>query len=77
MSTSPRSVTSVTTGSPADAAGLLVGDLMLDFDSHPVESPEDLLDLLLGDRVGKDVAVRVLRGGTAQTLTVRVGERTE
>ena len=70
-------VVAVTTGSPADAAGLLVGDLMLDFDSHPVESPEDLLDLLLGDRVGKDVAVRVLRGGTAQTLTVRVGERTE
>ena len=70
-------VVAVTTGSPADAAGLLVGDLMLDFDGHPVESPEDLLDLLLGDRVGKDVAVRVLRGGAAQTLTVRVGERTE
>jgi S1-C subfamily serine protease len=70
-------VVAVTSGSPADAAGLLVGDLMLDFDAHPVESPEDLLDLLVGDRVGKSVPVRVLRGGAPQTVTVRVGERTE
>jgi S1-C subfamily serine protease len=28
-----------------------------------VEAPEELLDLLLGDRVGKTVALKVLRGG--------------
>jgi S1-C subfamily serine protease len=67
----------VTSGSPADAAGLLVGDVVLEFDGHPVESPEDLLDLLIGDRVGKSVPLRVLRGGAAQTLTVRVGDRAE
>ena len=70
-------VVAVTPDSPADTAGLMVGDVMLDFDGHPVESPEDLLDLLVGDRVGKGAAVRVLRGGTAQTVTVRVGERKE
>ena len=68
-------VVGVTAGSPADAAGLLIGDVMLDFDGHPVEAPEDLLDLLAGDRVGTSVSVRVLRGAAIQELTVRVGER--
>ena len=42
----------MTGDSPAAAAGVLVGDVLLEFDGHAVESPEELLDLLLGDRVG-------------------------
>ncbi|HEX7138334.1 MAG TPA: trypsin-like peptidase domain-containing protein, partial [Vicinamibacterales bacterium] len=53
----------VTTGSPAATSGLMVGDVILDFDGHAVDSPEDLLDLLRGDRVGRSVPLRVLRGG--------------
>lgn len=68
-------VVGVTPGSPADAAGILVGDVMLEFDGHPVESPEDLLELLRGDRVGRRVGLRLLRGGEAQGLEVVVGER--
>jgi S1-C subfamily serine protease len=68
-------VVGVTTGSPAAAAGLLVGDVLLEFDAHPIESPEELLDLLLGDRVGRTVPVKVLRGGAVVELTVAVGER--
>ena len=65
----------MTAGSPAAAAGVLVGDVLLEFDGHPVEAPEELLDLLLGDRVGRAVALKVLRGGDAAELTVTVGER--
>jgi len=68
-------VVGVTSGSPADAAGILVGDLLVAFDGHPIESPEDLLDLLVGDRVGREVRLRLLRGGTASELAVTVGER--
>ena len=68
-------VVGVTSGSPAAAAGLLVGDILVQFDGHPVESPEDLLDLLLGDRVGRSVPLRILRGGTSMDVTVAVGER--
>ena len=68
-------VVGVTSGSPAAAAGILVGDLLVAFDGHPIESPEDLLDLLVGDRVGREVRLRVLRGGTASELPVTVGER--
>jgi serine protease DegQ len=68
-------VVGVTSGSPAAAAGVLVGDVIVDFDGQPVESPEDLLDLLLGDRVGRSVPVRLLRGGSPVALNVRVTER--
>ena len=68
-------VVSVTSGSPAAEAGVLVGDLLLDFDGHPIASPEDLLDLLTGDRVGRPVPLRMLRGTSAVTATVTVGKR--
>jgi S1-C subfamily serine protease len=68
-------VVGVTSGGPASQAGVLVGDLLLEFDGHPVEAPEELLDLLLGDRVGRAVALKILRGGTVAEVTVTVGER--
>jgi S1-C subfamily serine protease len=68
-------VVGVTGDSPAAAAGVLVGDVLTEFDGHPIESPEDLLDLLLGDRVGRKVTLKVLRGGKAADVTVTVGER--
>ncbi len=68
-------VMGVTDGSPAAAAGILVGDVLTDFDGEPVESPEDLLDRLVGDRVGRQIAVRLLRGGAVKELPITVGER--
>jgi serine protease DegQ len=68
-------VVGVTSASPAAAAGVMVGDVLLDFDGHPITSPEDLLDLLVGDRVGREVALRALRGGAVSDLKVTVGER--
>jgi S1-C subfamily serine protease len=68
-------VVSVTSGSPAATAGVLLGDIILEFDGHAVGSPEDLLDLLIGDRVGRRVPIRVLRGGVPTELAVTVGER--
>jgi len=68
-------VVGVTPGSPAAAAGVLVGDLLLDFDGHAIASPEDLLDLLAGDRVGRAVPLRTLRGTSSLTATVTVGKR--
>jgi len=68
-------VVGVTNGGPAAAGGLLVGDLLLEFEGHAIESPEDLLDVLAGDRIGRKARLQVLRGGTAVDLTVTVGER--
>jgi S1-C subfamily serine protease len=68
-------VVGVTKESPAAAAGLLVGDVLLALDDRVVESPDDLLDLLGGDRIGKPTALHLLRGGKEITVTVTVGER--
>jgi len=68
-------VVGVTAASPAAAAGILVGDLLLDFDGLAIGSAEDLLDLLVGDRVGRAIPVRIMRGTTIVTATVTVGKR--
>ena len=68
-------VMAVLPGTPAAAAGLLVGDLIVALDGHPVESPEDLYDLMSGDRVGGEVQLRVVRGGASMEVPVTVGER--
>ncbi len=41
-------IVAITPAGPAEQAGLLVGDLLLEFDSKPIETPEDLPALLAG-----------------------------
>jgi serine protease DegQ len=68
-------VTGVVDGTPADTAGLLVGDVIVSFDGQAIEEPQALVTLLRGDRVGKPVTLTVLRGVKAQDIAVTVGER--
>jgi S1-C subfamily serine protease len=70
-------VIGVTSGSPAEQAGILVGDAILQFDGQPVEAPDDLLDLLSAPRVGQTVTARVLRGDSAREVGITVSERPE
>ncbi|MEN3339686.1 MAG: serine protease DegQ [Acidobacteriota bacterium] len=68
-------VVAITDGSPADAAGIMVGDLLLEFDGRPTETADDLLDLLSGSRVGQALTARTLRGGAVRDVQVAVAER--
>ena len=68
-------VLDVKSGTPAEEAGLLVGDLLLSLDGHALVSPDELFDLLVGDRVGQKVAFKVLRGTVATEVGVTVAER--
>jgi serine protease DegQ len=68
-------VVGVTPDGPAAAAGVLVGDVLLDFDGHPTSSPEQLLAQLFGAGVGRQAPLKVLRGGKVAELTVTIGER--
>jgi S1-C subfamily serine protease len=70
-------VAGVTADSPASRAGVLVGDVVVGLDGQSIESAEDLLDLLVGERVGRTAALRIVRGGEARELPVTVGERLE
>ena len=68
-------VLDVTAGGPAEAAGVLIGDIVLDLDQQAIASVDDLLALLNTERVGRSVPLRVLRGAAATDLSVTIGER--
>ena len=68
-------VVSVSPDAPAAQAGILVGDVILAADGQTIGSPEELLDWLTGDRVGKTATLRVLRGGKPTEVSVTIGER--
>jgi S1-C subfamily serine protease len=55
-------------GSPAAAAGVRPGDLILDLDGRPVEGVGDLQRLLDGEAVGRRMDVRVARAGNLLNL---------
>lgn len=61
--------------SPAGRGGLLMGDTIVALDGQPVRHIDDLQALLSGDRVGKSVPVRIVRGGQVQNMTVVIGEK--
>jgi S1-C subfamily serine protease len=66
---------SVEDGSPAEKGKLFIGDIIVGLDGHAVTHLEELLALLSGDRVGKEVPVQILRGGQLQEVKVTIGER--
>jgi len=68
-------VVSVEVGSPAESAGIFLGDTIVSVNGQAVRDLDDLLALLPGEQVGKTVPVRILRGGQAQELKVTVAER--
>ncbi|HET9372633.1 MAG TPA: trypsin-like peptidase domain-containing protein [Vicinamibacterales bacterium] len=68
-------VVGVVPDSPAEAAGFLVGDVLLAFDGVTIDSPERLLETLARSRAGATAMARVLRGSTPSEFSVVVGER--
>lgn len=68
-------VVSVETGSAADSAGMTLGDVMLAFDNEALESLKQVQALLGPQSVGKELKIKLLRGGELRTVTVVVGER--
>jgi S1-C subfamily serine protease len=68
-------ISHVASPSPAEAAGLLVGDVIVGFDGEAIHDAEDLLTRLRGNRIGTAVPVTVIRGTAPVDVTVTVGER--
>ena len=66
----PPVVGAVGPGSPAEEAGILPGDLILDVAGRPVDTWEDLF-IAVGTRPDRDVAVTLRREGQTRSVTVR------
>jgi S1-C subfamily serine protease len=67
-------VTEVVAGSPAEAAGLRSGDLILDVGGKAVSDAADLQRLMLDEAIGKVLMIRILRLGELQELRAVPGE---
>ena len=68
-------ISQVSPQSPADAAGLMVGDVLVAFGGQPIEEADELVTRLRGSGVGKAVPITVLRGASTVDVSVTIGER--
>ncbi|MEO8716463.1 MAG: S1C family serine protease [Acetobacteraceae bacterium] len=62
-------------GGPAEQAGVLPGDILLDVDGSPAPDARALAAKLGPDRIGQQVAVFLLRAGAPLTVSVTVAAR--
>jgi S1-C subfamily serine protease len=56
--------------SPAKAAGLEAGDIMIEFDGYPIRGIDDLHKLLTDERIGRSCPATIIRGVQKLTLNV-------
>ena len=68
-------VADVAQGSPASAAGLEIGDLLLAIDGDALQSPERLLGRIQGKRPGETLRLSRRRGSVVEELTVTLAAR--
>ena len=66
-------ITKLTTGGPADTAGIKVGDVITAVDSTPITSSSDLVTAISSDTVGQKVTITVNRNGSSQQIPVTLG----
>jgi len=69
-------IVSVESGSPAEKAGLFMGDTIVALGSSTVMDMEDLLGALGSTQIGSVVTAKIVRGGQVQDVPVTIGERT-
>ena len=67
-------VAEVTAGSPAAAAGIEVGDVILEFAGQPITEQARLPRLVADTEIGTTVPLKIWRGGSEQMLQIAVGD---
>lgn len=68
-------ITRVETDSPADKAGLKVGDVVLEYNGERVEGMEQFGRMVRETPAGRKATLQISRGGAPQTLTAVIGSR--
>jgi len=67
-------VAQVLPNSPAEKAGIKVGDVVMEFNNTPINDSASLPPIVGRIHVGDTVPVKVLRDGKARTVEVKIGE---
>jgi S1-C subfamily serine protease len=68
-------LTQIEAESPAAASDLMVGDIIVGNAGFPVPNHDALHSRLMGDVVGQQTPIEVIRGGKLQVVDVTIGER--
>jgi S1-C subfamily serine protease len=68
-------VAAVEPASPAQRAGLRVGDIVITLDDQAVAGADDLIRLLTGEKIGRAMEVEFLRAGQRQRVVLTPEER--
>jgi S1-C subfamily serine protease len=68
-------VMQVESGGAADAAGILLGDILVDMDGRSFVDLDDVYSALGDKRPGQVVQTSLIRGGNQMELSVKIGER--
>jgi S1-C subfamily serine protease len=68
-------VVAIEPDSPAERAGMLIGDVLVALDGRPMSDTADVLAMLGPERVGAEVKASIIRGGVLSELMIPVGER--
>ncbi|MEN0088403.1 MAG: Do family serine endopeptidase, partial [Pseudomonadota bacterium] len=67
-------VADATEDGPAEAAGLLTGDIVLSVNDQQIEDPKDLATTIAGFDPGSTADIQIWRDGESQTVAVELGE---
>ena len=67
-------ITAISEGTPAAAAELRPGDVIVEFGNDPVRSIDDLHRLLTEERIGELVPIKILRRGELRRVLVTPAE---
>jgi S1-C subfamily serine protease len=68
-------VVGLASGSPADQAGVLPGDIILEVDGRQTGRARGLATSLLPDRIGQPATLKLIRAGEVRMVTVTIGAR--
>jgi serine protease Do len=70
-------VSNVVSGSPADQAGLKVGDTIISVDGKPVKNGDDLVSDIAGRKPGSKANLGIMRNSKKQEISVTVADRSK
>ena len=68
-------ISNVVAGSPAEQAGLKVGDTIVAIDGKPVKNGDELVSDIAGRKPGSKANMSFIRGGKKQQTTVTIADR--